>query len=133
MGDCCHIVSDKIRRLFNGRISFSFDMVLRTCTVYWNQAFEVGHDMRFTFYFIWKIMQNGAAPGSKSRIPPLASEPLGFGQRHDATVDIPLDNKNVMTVANSKNFYGSFFFPVRLIYPPNLSCIHRTPGKKSKN
>ncbi|XP_061343013.1 secretory carrier-associated membrane protein 4 isoform X2 [Gastrolobium bilobum] len=35
---------------------------------------------------------NGAAaPGSKSRIPPLASEPLGFGQRHDATVDIPLD------------------------------------------
>ncbi|XP_054809288.1 secretory carrier-associated membrane protein 4-like isoform X1 [Prosopis cineraria] len=38
---------------------------------------------------------NGAsAPGSKSRIPPLASEPLGFGQRHDATVDIPLDNKH---------------------------------------
>ncbi|OMO98757.1 Secretory carrier membrane protein [Corchorus olitorius] len=25
---------------------------------------------------------------------PLASEPLGFGQKHDATVDIPLDNMN---------------------------------------
>jgi hypothetical protein len=35
---------------------------------------------------------NGA--GSKSRVPPLASEPLGFGQRHDATVDIPLDTSN---------------------------------------
>ncbi|KAF7809451.1 secretory carrier-associated membrane protein 4 [Senna tora] len=38
---------------------------------------------------------NGAAvPGSKSLNPPLSSEPLGFGQRHDATVDIPLDNMN---------------------------------------
>ncbi|GAU42462.1 hypothetical protein TSUD_235310 [Trifolium subterraneum] len=35
---------------------------------------------------------NGA--GSKSRVPPSASEPLGFGQRHDATVDIPLDTSN---------------------------------------
>ena len=34
------------------------------------------------------------APASKSRIPPLASESLGFGQRHDATVDIPLDTTN---------------------------------------
>ncbi|KAE8732226.1 SCAMP family protein isoform 4 [Hibiscus syriacus] len=25
---------------------------------------------------------------------PLASEPLGFGQKHDATVDIPLDTMN---------------------------------------
>ncbi|KAF8379008.1 hypothetical protein HHK36_028435 [Tetracentron sinense] len=37
---------------------------------------------------------NAAAPGSKSRLPPLASEPLGFGHRHDATVDIPLDTMN---------------------------------------
>ncbi|VVA29975.1 PREDICTED: secretory [Prunus dulcis] len=38
---------------------------------------------------------NGAgAPKSKSRVPPLASEPLGFGQKHDATVDIPLDTMN---------------------------------------
>lgn len=35
-------------------------------------------------------LQNG-----KPRIPPLASEPLGFGQKHDATVDIPLDTMNV--------------------------------------
>ncbi|MQM06664.1 hypothetical protein Taro_039493 [Colocasia esculenta] len=35
---------------------------------------------------------NGA--GSKSRLPPLASEPLGYGNRHDATVDIPLDTMN---------------------------------------
>lgn len=46
-----------------------------------------------------EILQNGtAAPGSKSRIPPLASEPLGFGQRHDATVDIPLDTTNVLSL-----------------------------------
>ncbi|GAV91695.1 SCAMP domain-containing protein [Cephalotus follicularis] len=32
-----------------------------------------------------------AAPG---RMPPLASVPLGFGQKHDATVDIPLDTMN---------------------------------------
>ncbi|OIV94424.1 hypothetical protein TanjilG_25486 [Lupinus angustifolius] len=39
---------------------------------------------------------NGAtAPGSKSRNQPLASEvQLGFGQRHDTTVDIPLDTTN---------------------------------------
>lgn len=42
-------------------------------------------------------MQNGAgAPGSKARVPPVASDPLGYGQRHDATVDIPLENTNVM-------------------------------------
>ncbi|CAL0311777.1 unnamed protein product [Lupinus luteus] len=36
-----------------------------------------------------------AAPGSKLRNPPLAPEvQLGFGQRHDATVDIPLDTTN---------------------------------------
>ncbi|XP_054792077.1 secretory carrier-associated membrane protein 4-like [Prosopis cineraria] len=35
------------------------------------------------------------APGSKLRVPPAASEPLGFGQRHDATVDIPLENTSV--------------------------------------
>ncbi|GLT91284.1 hypothetical protein SLE2022_091790 [Rubroshorea leprosula] len=28
------------------------------------------------------------------RVPPLASEPLGFGRKHDATVDIPLDTMN---------------------------------------
>ncbi|KAL5099880.1 hypothetical protein RYX36_004207 [Vicia faba] len=31
--------------------------------------------------------------GSKSRVPP-SSGPLGFGQRHDATVDIPLETSN---------------------------------------
>ncbi|CAL0311779.1 unnamed protein product [Lupinus luteus] len=36
-----------------------------------------------------------AAPGSKLRNPPLAPEvQLEFGQRHDATVDIPLDTTN---------------------------------------
>ncbi|XP_030535465.2 secretory carrier-associated membrane protein 4 [Rhodamnia argentea] len=40
---------------------------------------------------------NGTAPASKSRLPPLASEPLGFGQKYDATVDIPLD-----TMSDSK-------------------------------
>lgn len=40
-------------------------------------------------------LQNGAAaPGSKSRIPPLGT--LGFGQKHDATADIPLDTMSVM-------------------------------------
>ncbi|KAG4992255.1 hypothetical protein JHK87_025712 [Glycine soja] len=48
----------------------------------------------FLSYAIEWIRNGGAAPASKSRIPPLASQPLGFGQRHDATVDIPLDTTN---------------------------------------
>nr|GLL44504.1 secretory carrier-associated membrane protein 4-like [Ipomoea trifida] len=39
----------------------------------------------------------GNAPGSKSRIPQmvgLVANTLGFGQKHDATVDIPLDSMN---------------------------------------
>ncbi|KAG8375155.1 hypothetical protein BUALT_Bualt10G0071000 [Buddleja alternifolia] len=35
---------------------------------------------------------NGAA--SKSRIPKVVANTLGFGQKHDATVDIPLDTMN---------------------------------------
>ncbi|EXC26238.1 Secretory carrier-associated membrane protein 3 [Morus notabilis] len=35
-----------------------------------------------------------SAPGSKGRVPPAASDSLGFGQKHDATVDIPLDTMN---------------------------------------
>ena len=38
-------------------------------------------------------LQNG---GAVAPAQPLASEPLGFGQKHDATVDIPLDTMNVM-------------------------------------
>ncbi|KAF8380754.1 hypothetical protein HHK36_028244 [Tetracentron sinense] len=38
--------------------------------------------------------RNATAPGSRSRLPPLAPEPLGFGHKHDATVDIPLDTMN---------------------------------------
>ncbi|RAL40357.1 hypothetical protein DM860_006427 [Cuscuta australis] len=38
---------------------------------------------------------NGStAPGSKSRIPKMFANTLGFGQKHDATVDIPLDSMN---------------------------------------
>ncbi|KVH95133.1 SCAMP-like protein, partial [Cynara cardunculus var. scolymus] len=38
---------------------------------------------------------NGSAtPGSKSRIPQMVASTLGFGQKHDATVDIPLDSMN---------------------------------------
>ncbi|KAL6979930.1 Secretory carrier-associated membrane protein 5 [Sarracenia purpurea var. burkii] len=38
---------------------------------------------------------NGTAgPGSKSRIPQMVAQTLGFGQKHDATVDIPLDTMN---------------------------------------
>ncbi|KAI9177233.1 hypothetical protein LWI28_012657 [Acer negundo] len=36
---------------------------------------------------------NGTASRSRPGIP-LASEPVGFGQKYDATVDIPLDNMN---------------------------------------
>ncbi|KAA8525704.1 hypothetical protein F0562_007559 [Nyssa sinensis] len=35
-----------------------------------------------------------AAPGSKSRIPQVVAQTLGFGHKHDATVDIPLDTMN---------------------------------------
>ncbi|KAL5724694.1 Secretory carrier-associated membrane protein 5 [Ranunculus cassubicifolius] len=37
---------------------------------------------------------NAPAPASKSRFPQIVSETLGFGQKHDATVDIPLDTMN---------------------------------------
>ncbi|KAK9144213.1 hypothetical protein Sjap_004116 [Stephania japonica] len=37
---------------------------------------------------------NAPAPASKSRFPKIVSETLGFGQKHDATVDIPLDTMN---------------------------------------
>ncbi|XP_073306608.1 secretory carrier-associated membrane protein 4 [Primulina huaijiensis] len=36
----------------------------------------------------------GAAAASKSRIPKVVANTLGFGQKHDATVDIPLDTMN---------------------------------------
>lgn len=35
-----------------------------------------------------------AAPVSKSRIPQMVASSLGFGQKHDATTDIPLDSMN---------------------------------------
>ncbi|KAL4199498.1 hypothetical protein AMTRI_Chr03g145240 [Amborella trichopoda] len=35
-----------------------------------------------------------APPGSRSRLSPLAHEPVGFGYNQDATVDIPLDTIN---------------------------------------
>ncbi|XP_031267855.1 secretory carrier-associated membrane protein 4 [Pistacia vera] len=38
--------------------------------------------------------KGAAAPGSRSHIPHFPSEPVGFGQKYDATVDIPLDNMN---------------------------------------
>lgn len=58
----------------------------------------------FFILFIVEILQNGA--GSKSRVPP-SSEPLGFGQRHDATVDIPLETSNVMSFV-MHGFYKTF-------------------------
>lgn len=36
----------------------------------------------------------GGAPASKSRFPQMVASTLGFGQKHDATVDIPLDSMN---------------------------------------
>ncbi|CAL5429404.1 unnamed protein product [Camellia sinensis] len=41
-----------------------------------------------------KNLNGSAAPGSKSRIPQMVAQTLGFGQKHDATVDIPLDTMN---------------------------------------
>lgn len=38
--------------------------------------------------------KGSAAPASKFRIPQMVSDTLGFGQKHDATVDIPLDTMN---------------------------------------
>lgn len=47
-------------------------------------------------YNYWDWLQNGnSATGSKSRIPQMVANTLGFGQKHDATVDIPLDSMNV--------------------------------------
>lgn len=50
------------------------------------------------------LLQNGAAaPASKARVPP-ASNSLGFGQKHDATVDIPLDTMNVRKLPSHASF-----------------------------
>ncbi|XP_057468000.1 secretory carrier-associated membrane protein 4-like isoform X1 [Actinidia eriantha] len=38
--------------------------------------------------------KGNSAPGSKSRIPQMVAQTLGFGPKHDATVDIPLDTMN---------------------------------------
>ncbi|KAF4391782.1 hypothetical protein F8388_017377 [Cannabis sativa] len=39
----------------------------------------------------YRFFKNGV---SKARVPPAASDSLGYGQKHDATVDIPLDTMN---------------------------------------
>ncbi|KAH9687197.1 Secretory carrier-associated membrane protein 4 [Citrus sinensis] len=46
--------------------------------------------------FIYEgFFSNGpAAPASRSQVPSVTSEPIGFGQKYGATVDIPLDNMN---------------------------------------
>lgn len=49
--------------------------------------------------------QHAAGPGSNSRLPPLAPEPLGFSHKHDATVDIPLDTMNNVCSVLSSNAY----------------------------
>ncbi|KAG5592489.1 hypothetical protein H5410_043003 [Solanum commersonii] len=38
--------------------------------------------------------KGGSAPASKSRFPQMIASTLGFGQKHDATVDVPLDSMN---------------------------------------
>ncbi|KAJ8650546.1 hypothetical protein MRB53_003569 [Persea americana] len=39
-------------------------------------------------------VQSAAGPGSKSRLPPLASEPLGFNHNHGGTIDIQMGIMN---------------------------------------
>ena len=48
-------------------------------------------------------LQNG---GAVAPTRPLASKPLDFGQKHDATVDIPLDAMNVMKFLFPLHFYS---------------------------
>lgn len=43
----------------------------------------------------YPLQNGGRAPASKSRFPQMVASSLGFGQKHDATVDIPLDSMNV--------------------------------------
>ena len=67
----------------------------------------------------WEPLKNGAAgPRSKPHIPPLGSETLGFGQKHDATVDIPLDTLNVV-----KLLFPFLFFFCSLIFLRELSYV----------
>lgn len=42
------------------------------------------------------LQKGGSAPASKSRFPQMIASTLGFGQKHDATDDVPLDSMNVM-------------------------------------
>lgn len=67
----------------------------------------------------WEPLKNGAAgPRSKPHIPPLGSETLGFGQKHDAIVDIPLDTLNVV-----KLLFPSLFLFCSLIFLRELSYV----------
>lgn len=54
------------------------------------------------------MQKGGGAPGSKFRIPQMVSDTLGFGQKHDATVDIPLDTMNVMIIILCPFLLGFF-------------------------
>lgn len=67
----------------------------------------------------WESLKNGAAgPRSKPHIPPFGSETLGFGQKHDATVDIPLDSMNVV-----KLLFPFLFLFCSLIFLRELSYV----------
>ena len=46
--------------------------------------------------YCFPLQKVATAPGSRSRVPPAASANLGFNDKYDATVDIPLDTLNVM-------------------------------------
>lgn len=45
--------------------------------------------------FFHNPLQSAAGTASKSRLPPLALEPLDFNYKHGETVDMPMDTSNV--------------------------------------
>ena len=82
---------------------------MHACThIYLNvEHFFICHLFIVSLINDWEPLKNGAAgPRSKAHIPPLGPETLGFGRKHDATVDIPLDTLNVVKLLYNFLFYS---------------------------
>lgn len=111
------------------RVSF---YLMHTMNIYaflwliWNvcwyslQTSPVIHVARPTNMFFFLILQNGDK--SKSRIPNVVASALGFGQKHEATVDIPLDSMNVIFFRSIRLPMSSLSFWIFIVtLLPNIS------------
>lgn len=79
------------------------------------------------FYYIAVFQNNGTPAGSKSRIPQVIANTLGFGQKHDANVDIPLGTINVMKLRS-----GLMIFSNILKFNLHTLCLNLQDTQKKE-